>query len=98
MAKLTDKDLYEFIYRADTLKKISIAQRWLREHPKVTSPHVLDDLLHTLDMRSRWIFNQLINEHEKRIASAPKRSYISQTDRNDNVYIIDISSGEVISE
>ena len=37
MGKLTDKDLFEFVYRADTPQKIAIAERWLREHQSLTS-------------------------------------------------------------
>ena len=32
MARLTDKDLFEFVYRADTPQKIATAERWLSEH------------------------------------------------------------------
>lgn len=32
MASLTEKDLWEFVYRADDDEKIAVAERWLTDH------------------------------------------------------------------
>lgn len=46
--KLTDKDLYEFVYRADTAQKIATAERWLNEHKHITCRSTLDELLNMM--------------------------------------------------
>ena len=55
-ATLTEKDLYEFVYRADTTKKVIIAERWLLAHPEHTSRALLSELLRILAEQSRRIF------------------------------------------
>ena len=32
MKKYTDKDLFEFVYRADNVRKICAAEEWLTRH------------------------------------------------------------------
>ena len=65
--KITDKDLFEFVYRADTSHKIAIADKWLREHKHLTSPHTLDELLSILNRTSKALFLEKIAKAEKRL-------------------------------
>lgn len=89
MGKLTDKDLYEFVYRADTAQKIATAERWLREHKDITSPHVFDDLMHTLSIQSNRIFFVKLAESEKNLRCI--------FDQNKTAFLTDTISGEVIA-
>ena len=43
--KYTDKDLFEFVYRADTTKKICIAEKWLTDHRELTSKDTFNELM-----------------------------------------------------
>ena len=67
MTKLTDKDLYEFVYRADTPQKIATAERWLREHQHLTSRSTLDELLNILSQTAKRLFRIQMAEYEERI-------------------------------
>ena len=87
MKNLTHKDLYEFVYRADTIQKTTIAERWLKSHPKLTSKSILDDLLSILDNTAKRLFNEALRAYENSI-------FIQ--DRDGNNYLTDTISGEVI--
>ena len=65
---VSDKDLFEFVYRADTMQKISIAERWLLEHKYLTSRRTLDELIDILNKTAKRLFNARIAEYEKRLA------------------------------
>lgn len=67
MKKLTDKDLFEFVYRADTPQKVATAERWLREHQHLTSRSTLDELLNILGQTAKRLFRVQIAEYEERI-------------------------------
>ena len=67
MSKLTDKDLFEFVYRADTPQKIATAERWLREHQHLTSRSTLDELLNILGQTAKRLFRIQMAEYEERI-------------------------------
>lgn len=49
--KYTEKELYEFVWRADTHEKIVIAEKWLKSH--VTDNDLFDDLMITLSQQNR---------------------------------------------
>lgn len=65
--KLTDKDLFEFVYRADTPQKVATAERWLREHQHLTSRSTLDELLYILNQTAKRLFRIKMAEYEERI-------------------------------
>ena len=67
MSKLTDKDLFEFVYRADTAQKIATGERWLREHQHLTSRSTLDELLYILNQTAKRLFRIQMAEYEERI-------------------------------
>lgn len=67
MAKLTDKDLFEFVYRADTPQKIATAERWLSEHKHLTSLSTFDELILILNQTAKRIFRVKMQEYEKRL-------------------------------
>ena len=67
MNKLTDKDLFEFVYRADTPQKVATAERWLREHQHLTSRSTLDELLNILSQTAKRLFRIQMAEYEERI-------------------------------
>lgn len=67
MAKLTDKDLYEFVYRADTPQKIATAERWLREHKHLTSQATLDELIAVLNRTAKRLFRVQMAEYEENL-------------------------------
>ena len=89
MKKITDKDLYEFVYRADTAQKIATAERWLREHKNIISPHVFDDLMHTLNIQSKRIFFVKLTESEKNLRCI--------FDQNKTAFLTDTTTGEVVA-
>ena len=62
---MTEKALFEFVYRADTAQKIVTAERWLKAHPEHTSPVLLDGLLRTLAEQSKRIFLAQLAEREE---------------------------------
>lgn len=50
----TENDLWSFVYRADTHEKISIAERWLRDHFKrINNTQLWEDLMTYLAMSSQ---------------------------------------------
>lgn len=67
MGKITDKDLFEFVYRADTPQKVATAERWLREHQHLTSRSTLDELIAILNRTAKRIFQEKISEYETSI-------------------------------
>ena len=67
MSKLTDKDLFEFVYRADTPQKVATAERWLREHQHLMSRSTLDELLYILNQTAKRLFKIQMAEYEERI-------------------------------
>ncbi len=67
MKKLTDKDLFEFVYRADTAQKIATAERWLMEHKHLTNRSTLDELLNILSQTSKRLLRIQMAEYEERI-------------------------------
>ena len=67
MSKLTDKDLFEFVYRADTPQKVATAERWLRKHQHLTSRSTLDELLYILNQTAKRLFRIKMAEYEERI-------------------------------
>ena len=69
MKKLTDKDLFEFVYRADTPQKIATAERWLSEHKDLTSRSTLDELIAILNRTAKRLFREKMSEYEKNLLS-----------------------------
>ena len=67
MKKYTDKDLFEFVYRADTPQKVATAERWLREHQHLTSRSTLDELVTILNRTAKRLFQEKLTEYETRI-------------------------------
>ena len=65
MGKITDKDLFEFVYRADTPQKIAVAERWLREHRSLTSRSTFDELIAVLNRTAKGLFKAKITEYEE---------------------------------
>ena len=65
---LTEKDLFEFVYRADTAQKVVTAERWLLAHPEHTSKVLLTELLRVLAEQSKRIFLAHLAEREEAIA------------------------------
>ena len=66
MSKLTDKDLFEFVYRADTTKKICIAEKWLTEHRDLTSKDTFDELIMILNRTASRLYRaQMVELDEK---------------------------------
>ena len=91
MAKITDKDLFEFVYRADTSHKIAVADKWLREHKHLMSPHTFDELITILSRTSKALSREHIREVEERLN-------IVQINANDGLtYYTDTFSGEVVA-
>ena len=89
MGKITDKDLYEFVYRADTAQKIATAERWLRNHQSITSPHTFDDLIHTLNIQGKRIFLSKLAESEQNLHCI--------FDQNKTAFLTDTTTGEVVA-
>jgi len=86
---MTDKDLYEFVYRADTAQKIATAERWLLEHKNITSPHVFDDLIRTLNTMSKRIFLAKLAE--------TKQNLLCIFDQDKTAFLTDTTTGEVVA-
>lgn len=80
MAKYTDKDLFEFVYRADTTKKICIAENWLTDHRELTSKDTFDELISILNRTASRLFRAQMAELDEKLAG--------------NV-TIDVSTGEI---
>ena len=68
MSKLTDKDLFEFVYRADTVKKICIAEKWLTEHRDLTSKDTFNELIMILNRTASRIFRAQMVELDEKLA------------------------------
>lgn len=66
MPRITEKDLYEFVYRADTAQKISTAERWLNEHKHLTSRSTLDELIAVLNRTAKRLFRARMAEFEEK--------------------------------
>ena len=67
MQSITEKDLYEFVYRADTAQKISVAERWLNEHKHLTSRSTFDELIAVLNRTAKRLFRVRMVEFEARL-------------------------------
>lgn len=69
MAKkpLTDKDLFEFVYRADTVAKICTAERWLTEHRELTSRSTFEELIMILNRTAKRIFRAQMAELDEKL-------------------------------
>lgn len=65
--KLTDKDLFEFVYRADTAQKIATAERWLNEHKHITCRSTFDELITILNRTAKRLFQEKLTEYETNI-------------------------------
>ena len=66
MPRYTDKDLFEFVYRADTVRKICIAEKWLTEHRELTSKDTFDELIMILNRTASRIYRaQMVELDEK---------------------------------
>ena len=83
MGKLTDKDLFEFVYRADTPQKIAVAERWLREHQSLTSRSTFDELIAVLNRTAKRLFRAKMTEYEENLYKQG--------------YEINVRTGEVIA-
>lgn len=95
MAKLTDKDLYEFVYRADTAEKICTAERWLKAHEHLTSRHTLDDLIYILNRTAKRLFRAQIAEYEEALYKAEAFAFVPNDEGQ--FYITDKATGEVVA-
>lgn len=84
MAKqhLTDKDLFEFVYRADTTSKICTAEKWLTAHRELTSKDTFDELISILNRTASRIFRAQMAELDELLLSEALN--------------VDIRTGEVI--
>ena len=69
MNKITDKDLFEFVYRADTPQKIATAERWLSEHKHFTSLSTFDELILILNRTAKRIFRMQMQKYEERLCN-----------------------------
>ena len=78
---LTDKDLFEFVYRADTTKKICIAEKWLNDHKHLTSRDTFDELIMILNRTASRLFRAQMAELDEKLLAG-------------NV-AIDVSTGEI---
>lgn len=69
MAKqqLTDKDLFEFVYRADTARKICVAEEWLTRHRDLTSKDTFDELMMILNRTAGRIFRVQMAELDEKL-------------------------------
>ena len=66
--KYTDKDLFEFVYRADTTKKICIAEKWLNDHKHLTSRDTFDELISILNRTASRLFRAQMAEFDEKLA------------------------------
>ena len=66
--KYTDKDLFEFVYRADTVKKICIAEKWLTEHRELTNKDTFDELIMILNRTASRIYRAQMVELDEKLA------------------------------
>lgn len=84
MAKqhLTDKDLFEFVYRADTTSKIYVAEKWLTAHRELTSKDTFDELISILNRTASRLFRAQMAELDELLWSEALN--------------VDIRTGEVV--
>ena len=87
--KFTDKDLYEFVYRADTAQKIATAERWLRSHKSIMSAHIFDSLIQILNTQSKRIFLVKLAETEQNL--------LCIFDQDKTAFLTDTTTGEVVA-
>ena len=66
--RLTDKDLFEFVYRADTVRKICIAEKWLTEHRELTSKDTYNELIMILNRTASRIYRAQMAELDEKLA------------------------------
>lgn len=81
--KYTEKDLYEFVYRADTTEKIQIAKDWLRAHRDVLSACMYGELTLILDRTRKNLVLARIEE-------------LRQSQRVGDL-MVDVKTGEVLA-
>ena len=56
MKRYSEKELYGFVWRADTKEKISIAEKWLKDHfESIGDVDLWDDLMVALSQQSRQL-------------------------------------------
>ena len=67
MRKYTDKELFEFAYRANTPEKIAIADRWVRAHRGIISLEMHDRLIRLLEETNKRIFLEKMRVYENKI-------------------------------
>ena len=79
----TTKDLFEFVYRADTVKKVCIAEKWLTEHSDLTSKDTFDELIMILNRTAKRIFKAQMTKLDEKLYA-------------DNIEI-DVRTGEVLA-
>ena len=80
---MTKKDLYEFVYRADTTEKIDIAKDWLRAHRDVLSACMYGELTLILDRTRKNLVLARIEE-------------LRQSQRVGDL-MVDVKTGEVLA-
>ena len=80
---MTTKDLYEFVYRADTTEKIQIAKDWLRAHRDVLSACMYGELTLILDRTRKNLVLARIEE-------------LRQSQRVGDL-MVDVKTGEVLA-
>ncbi len=80
---MTKKDLYEFVYRADTTEKIDIAKDWLRAHRDVLSACMYGELTLILDRMRKNLVLARIEE-------------LRQSQRVGDL-MVDVKTGEVLA-
>lgn len=96
--KITTEDLTAFVARADTMKKITLAKKWLKENSYLMSRSTLDHLLNTLEMQYTYLFIEYLQRIEKKIQSLEclKGKYEDKVTEEGEHYIIAKESGEIV--
>lgn len=96
--KITEEDLYAFVARADTMKKITLAERWLKDNSFLMSRSTLDALINTLEMQYTYLFIEYLQTIEKKIQSLEtlKSKYEDKVTDEGEHYIIAKESGEIV--
>ena len=89
---MTSKDLYEFCYRADTVGKVAMAERWIREHRHIMSRELFDDLIETLDLVTKRIF---FRNFIKSGIFTPEQ-YAQVITEDGQIFVIHRESGELV--
>ena len=65
--KYTDKDLFEFVYRADTVRKICEAEEWLTSHRDLMSKDTFDELIMILNRTASRLFRAKMVELDEKL-------------------------------